>query len=83
MRDTTAELLTETLKYLKIEPSLIELTGEKLKYKTGNMEDNARLDVQGRNFWRVGDKIFFDIRIFNPLADTYMKKSFKEAYVMN
>ena len=47
------------------------------------MEDDARLDVSARNFWRFGDKIFLDIRIFDPIADTYLKKSLKEAYEMN
>ena len=83
LRDTTPELLAETSKYVKIEPILTELTGEKLRYKTGKIEDDARVDVSARNFWRFGDKIFLDIRIFNLIADTHMKKSLKKAYQAN
>ena len=61
---------------------MTELPGEKLRYRTGNKEDDARVDVSARNFWRFGDKIFLDIRISNPIADTHTKKSLKEAYVI-
>ena len=30
--------------------------------------DEARLDVSARGFWVTGQKTFFDIRVFNPLA---------------
>ena len=83
LRDTTADLLKETSKDVNIEPILTELTGEKLRYKSGKIEDDARVDVSARNFWRFGDKIFLDIRIFNPIADTHTKKSLKEAYEAN
>ena len=83
LRDTTAELLAETSKDVKIEPILTELTGEKLRYKSGKDEDDARVDVSARNFWRYGDKIYVDIRIFNPIAETHMKKSLKEVYEAN
>ena len=83
LRDTTAELLAETSKDVKIDPILTNLTEEKLRYKSGKIEDDARVDVSARNFWRFGDKIFLDIRIFNPIADTHMKKSLKEAYEAN
>ena len=34
-------------------------------------DDGARLDVADRGFWITGQKAFFDIRIFNPLAKRY------------
>ena len=83
LRDTTADLLTITSKDVQIEPILTELTGEELRYKTGKVEDDARVDVSARNFWRFGDKVFLDIRIFNPIADTHLKKSLKEAHEAN
>ena len=83
LRDTTADLLTITSKDVQIEPILTKLTGEELRYKTGKVEDDARVDVSARNFWRFGDKVFLDIRIFNPIADTHLKKSLKEAHEAN
>ena len=77
LRDTTAELLAETSKDVKIEPILTQLTGEKLRYKSGKDEDDARVDVSARNFWRYGDKIFVDIKIFNSITETHMMKSLK------
>ena len=62
---------------------MTELTGKKLRYRTGNKEDDARVDVSARNFWRFGNKIFLGIGIFNPIVDTHMKKLLKEAYVVN
>ena len=52
LRDTTADLLTLTSKDVQIEPILTKLTGEELRYKTGKVEDDARVDVSARNFWR-------------------------------
>ena len=36
IRDTTAELLNEVCKDVRTEPKLMELTGERFKYKTAN-----------------------------------------------
>ena len=62
---------------------MTEITGKKLRYRKGNKEDDARVDVSARSFWRFGNKIFLGIGIFNPIVDTHMKKSLKEAYVVN
>ena len=70
VRDITAIMMKNSgCGDVKIEPTLLPLTGEELK-KNSNTKEMARLDVSGRNFWSKGDKIFADIRIFNSLAPT-------------
>ena len=51
--------------------------------KSTNMEDEARLDVAARNFWAYGTKAFLDIRIFNPLAKSYINQTLTAAHTSN
>ena len=83
VRDTTAEFLKEVCKDVQTEPKLMDLTGESFKFKTTNIEDEARLDVAARNFWCYGNKAFLDIRIFNPLAKSYINQSLSAAHTSN
>ena len=63
------------------EPSLQPMSGETLKLKSANREDGARLDVAATNVWeRNGQRSFFDIRVFNPLAATHVNVSLKKCY---
>ena len=83
VRDFTAELLSEVCNDVAVEPLLTPLTGEKFKLKTANIDDHARLDVSARGVWVKGSKAYFDIRVFNPLAQSYMTHSMKAAHRMN
>ena len=82
LRDKTASLLTEVCKDVKIEPQLHTLTGETINTATNDSEE-ARLDVSARGFWVPGQKAFFDIRVFNPLARRYGNQNLKKAYDNN
>ena len=68
---------------IAVEPLLTPLTGEKFDHKTANTEDYARLDVSARGVWIKGSRAFFDVRVFNPLAQTYFKSSMKAAHKSN
>ena len=83
IRNLFAELLSEISTDVQIEPQLSELTGENLKYKTSNKQNEARLDISARNVWRSGDKAFFDVRVFNPTSKFYRKMPLKSAYISN
>ena len=83
MRDFTAELLSEFHNDVAVEPLLTPLTGEKLKYKTANREDQARLDCYARGVWLRGSKAYFDVKVFNPLAKIYSKQTLKAAHRTN
>ena len=70
LRDSTARLLAEVCKDVKVEPLLTPLTGEPSS-GSANQSDEARLDVSAIGFWVSGQKAFFDKRVFNPIAGPY------------
>ena len=80
LRDLTASLLNKTCKDVCVEPPFTPLTGEEFNEKTVN---NARLYVKARGFWQVGQLAFFDLRVFNPLAERYANQSLKKCYELN
>ena len=82
LRDLLAELLKEILKMWTLRHLLLlPLTGETLL--TGsNLRDGARLDVSCRNWWSPLDKALIDVRVFNPKAESYWKKTIQQARCM-
>ena len=83
IRDFTAELLNEVCNDVEVEPLLTPLTGEAFKYKSAIKDDNARLDLSARGVHVKGSKVFYDVRVFNPLAPVYRKQSLKAAHKSN
>ena len=71
LHDLTGNMLREACRNVEVEPLLQPLTGEKLRYQTSIKEDNARLDLSALGFWRCGEKAFFDIRVFEPVAQSH------------
>ena len=65
------------------EPLLQPLQGEKFNYKTANVEQEARVDISASVFWNRGQKAFFDLRVFNPLAPCYSVLSLDAAHARN
>eukprot|EP00731_Ephydatia_muelleri_P017646 Em0010g744a len=62
-------------------PTLQPLQGEHLKYKSANGEVGARLDVAAQNFWgKDHQTAYFDVRIFNPFAQSYANSSISKCY---
>ena len=53
------------------------------KLKSANVEKYARLDVSARGFWIRGQKAFYDLREFNPLAKCYRKKTLEAIHQNN
>ena len=54
IRNTTANLLTEVCKDVRVEPQLQPLSGEKFFEKISNNSDQARVDISARGFWLTG-----------------------------
>ena len=81
IRDITARYLSEVCPNVEVEPELQPLSGERLHFRTSNVEDGARLDVRAQGFW--GDKhrgAFFDVKVFNPYAPSNCKSSLSSVY---
>ena len=84
IRDITAEVLTEVCHGVGKEPHLQPVTEELLSHQTANREDGARLDIVAEDFWgRDSTQAFFDVRVFNPLAQTYQNTSMAQFYRRN
>ena len=79
LRDLTSELLNEVCNDVRTEPTLTPITGEVLPAQTIS-DESARCDVSARGFWMRGSKAFVDVRVFNPLANTYSRQSLKAIY---
>ena len=65
LRNLEAALLSEVCKDVAVEPHLQPVTGEEFDLRSANTEDEARLDIKARGFYRQGQCAFFDIRIDN------------------
>ena len=73
MRDLTADLLSEIHNDVSVEPSLTPLTGERFTTNSTLVEDDVRCEVRGR-------KAYLDVRVFSPLAKSYLKQKLTAAY---
>jgi hypothetical protein len=80
IRDIYGSLAAEICNDVTIEPLLTPLSGEKFAHKSTTTDDDARLDVAARGFWRPGTRAFFDVRVFNPLAPSYRSSSMEAIY---
>ena len=60
-----------------IEPALQQLTGELLHERTANITDKAHVDIAARGYWISGHQAFFDIWVFNPMAERYGSQELK------
>ena len=64
--------------------TLQPVTDEQLSLRTANREDGARLDIVADNFWgRDRQRAFFDVRVFNPFAQSHRNTSLPQCYRRN
>ena len=67
IRDVTASLLREVTQSVETEPVLQPLTGEVLRGRSANTEDDARTDVKCRGFWNAHQDVFLDVWVLTHL----------------
>ena len=72
-------MLSECCKDVSTEPILQDITGEMLPPST-IQSDDARVDVAARGFWVKGQVAYFDVKVFNPTAKTYLSQTLKAAH---
>ena len=81
LRDFTASLLSETSHGVAVEHSLQPITSERFVHVTANTQDGARLDVVADRFWGGSfERAFFDVRVFNPFAQSNSHSSIQSTY---
>ena len=83
VRDLTVKMLKEVCVDVTSEPSLLRLEGEQLQYLTANTSPEARVDLSARGFWIRGQRAYCDIRIFDPMARCYKRKTLLDAHKKN
>ena len=69
VRDSAHELLQAVCKDVRLEPSLLPVTGEALP-ASANRDDGARADISAVGLWIPLSRAFFDVKVVNPLART-------------
>lgn len=83
VRDVTAQMLKEVCHDVTVEPMLLPLQGEHLARRTANVSNEARVDVSARGFWTRGQRAYFDIRIFDPMAHCHRDLTLDAAHRRN
>ena len=83
LRNFFARTMKEVCHDVQIEPPLQPLVGVENLPASSVKSDEARLDVSARGFWVTGQKAFFDIRVFNPLAKRYVSYEPQRCYILN
>ena len=71
VRDLTAQMLGEVCHDIRVEPVLNPTNRRTFVHQSTNTSEDARVDVSARGFWTRGQYAFLDVRIFNPMANSY------------
>ena len=80
-RNTLAKLLQKAgCKDVAIEQQLLPVEGELDNVKGAEKGDESRMDVTALGFWGAWRRAFFDIRVFDPFAPSYAKKSLSSLF---
>ena len=77
IRDLECSLLKSILHDVESEPPLQPVINRNGYKKSAKLEDNARLDVRARSFWREGQNAFFDVRVTNADCESQQDSSLK------
>ena len=80
VRDFLTAELDKVCYDTKAEPHLLEVRGAKLPPGT-TTEDGARLDIRTRGFWGPMDCTYFDVRVFNPRAQSNGTQDIPRTYI--
>ena len=82
MRDLFAGLLNEVCYGVQTEPQLEPISGEVLP-PSSNLQDEARLDIVALGFWQKYEKALFDVKVFNPFAQSYFRQNLESVFRQN
>ena len=74
IKNTMFDLISSVCKDTRKEPALHPVGNRELPLGS-NLSDGARSDVSTLGFWRPFCRAFFDVRVFNPFAQTMLSLS--------
>ena len=57
--------------HVETEPKLQPLNGEVFRNKSVNKQKEAKSDIKCLGFWSKMRQAFFDVKVVNPLANSY------------
>ena len=77
IRDFEYDLLKAVVHDVEKEPGLQPVVNKVGHLRTAKLEDDARLDIRARGFWRHGQNSFFDVRVTNTDSDSQQNSSLK------
>ena len=82
-RDLIAKILSEVCHDVKVEPTLLPLTGERMKHRTAIETNEARLGIRARGFGIRGQQVFLDVTLFDPKECRYSNLFLLHCYETN
>ena len=81
--DLTSTAITKVCPDVRRESSLVELDGEHLALRTVNSSRETLLDISATGFWTPGQRVFFDIRVFDLNARRYRSLKVDKSFPKN
>ena len=77
IRDVESSLLKVVVKDVEREPPLQPVLNKAGYAKSAILDDQARLDIRARGFWRDGQNAYFDVRVTNLDCASQLNSSLK------
>ena len=77
IRDAECQLLKMVVHDVECEPQLQPVVNKDGYDRSAILNDEARLDVRARGFWRNGQNAFFDVRVTNADSSSQQNRSLK------
>ena len=77
IRNVECSLLKSVVRDVECEPSLQPVVNKEGYPATAILDDDARLDIRARGFWRDGQNAYFDVRVTNTDCASQQNSSIK------